>query len=78
VKYESETINGVANFPDLNATRLAAEKGYNLMVCLTTDTREMDFLDWFIGAQETRVIRNKQKLPILFINPRDDIYVLCD
>lgn len=78
VKYESETINGVANFPDLNTTRLAAEKGYNLMVCLTTDTREMDFLDWFIGAQETRVIRNKQKLPILFINPRDDIYVLCD
>jgi hypothetical protein len=78
IGYEKEDLASTANFPDRNAIRQASSKGYDLMVCLTTDTRELDFLDFFIGAQETRTIRNKQKLPVLFINPRDDIYVLCD
>ena len=78
IGYEKEDLASTANFPDRNAIRQASTKGYDLMVCLTTDTRELDFLDFFIGAQETRTIRNKQKLPVLFINPRDDIYVLCD
>ena len=78
VGYDSETMPGNANFPDKSAIQQAAAKGYDLMVCTTTDTREMDLLDWFVGAQETRTIKNKQHLPVLFINPRDDIYVLCD
>ena len=78
VGYETETLPTVANFPDKCAVKQASEKGYSLMICITTDTREMDFLDWFISPQETRVIKNKQNLPVLFINPRDDIYVLCD
>lgn len=78
VGHETELIPTATNFPDKNAIMQAAKKGYDLMICITTDIRELDFLDWFIGAQETRTIKNKQRLPVLFINPRDDIYVLCD
>jgi len=78
VSHETEEMPSSANFPDKCAIKQAHSKGYDLMVSITTDTREMDMLDWFIGAQETRTIKNRQKLPVLFINPRDDIYVLCD
>ena len=78
VGYETEIMPSVANFPDREAAKQASQKGYGLLVCLTTDTRELDVVDWFIGVQETRVVKNKQQLPVLFINPRDDLYVLCD
>lgn len=78
IGYEEHVIPSVANFQDMSAVKYAAENGYGLAICLTTDTRERDILDWFIGAQEYRVVRNKYKLPILFLNPRDDLYVLCD
>lgn len=78
VGYETETINTASNFPDNNAIKQASQKGYDLMVCITTDIRELDLIDLLVGAQETRTIKNRQRLPVLFINPRDDIYVLCD
>ncbi len=78
VKHETETMPSASNFPDRQAVRQAVASGYDLLICTTTDTRERDPLDWFIGTQESRVVRNKECLPVLFINPRDDIYVLCD
>ena len=78
VSYSKETMPTAANFPDRKAAEIAHNKSYDLMVCVTTDTREHDLLDWLIGVQDTRVVKNKQGLPVLFINPRDDIYVLCD
>lgn len=78
VEYKREAIDGSVNFQDISAIKHSINQGYNLMICVTTDTRELDVVDWFIGKAEHRVIKNKYKIPVLFINPRDDIYVLCD
>ena len=48
------------------------------LITLTTDLRKRDILEWFIGTQEQRIVRNSLLMPILFLNPRDDFYVLCD
>lgn len=45
-------------------------------VALTTDIRQRDLGDWLFGAPEMHLLSSKT--PILFLNSRDDLYVLCD
>jgi len=49
---------------------------FDLMVSVTT--KEKDMIEYFTGTQENRTIANKDRIPVLFLNPREDIYVLCD
>lgn len=65
-------------FSEPHAADFAAEQGYELLISTTTDLRDRDNLEILIGTAEQRVIRNPHKLPILFLNPRDDLFVLCD
>lgn len=67
-----------ALFPECLALDQAAQLGCDLFVAVTTDTRALDPLEWFVGTAEQRLVVNKHHLPVLFLNPRDDIYVLCD
>lgn len=69
-------VAGNAGNTDADSIPFAHEKGYQLMVCVTT--KEKDLLDSILGSQESKTIKNEYKIPILFINPREDIYVLCD
>lgn len=69
---------GHALFPEVVMLDQAAKSGCSLLVSITTDLRAKDTLEFFVGTQEERTIRNPHHLPVLFINPRDDIYVLCD
>lgn len=50
----------------------------DLFVALTTDPRATDPLDWLFGTPDRRIITHPSATPILFLNPRDDLYVLCD
>ena len=61
---------------DVNALRFCAENHYDLLISLTTDER--DALEFFIGTQEQHIIINSQHIPVLFLNPREDLYVICD
>lgn len=78
VEYEQATVSGNALFPETLVCDTAATRGCGLLISTTTDTRDLDIVEWFAGTQEQRVIRNTHKMPVLFLNPRDDIYVLCD
>jgi len=78
VTYESQPVQGRALFPETLVCQTAAQSGYGLLITVTTDTRSRDVIEWFAGVQEDRTVRNTYSLPVLFINPRDDIYVLCD
>ena len=71
-------IQGRALFPETIVCDAAAKAHCSLLISVTTDTRSRDVVEWFAGAQEDRIVRNTHLLPILFINPRNDIYVLCD
>lgn len=64
------------NFLDVDALISSKELGCTLFCASTTNERAP--LDFFIGTQEERTILNSQKIPVLYLNPRDDIYVLCD
>ena len=78
VSYNAIPINGKSVYPETAVCRAAAEAGCGLLISVTTDSRNRDVLEWFAGVQEDRTIRNPHLLPVLFINPRNDIYVLCD
>ena len=78
VSYNAIPINGKSVYPETAVCRAGAEAGCGLLISVTTDSRNRDVLEWFAGVQEDRTIRNPHLLPVLFINPRNDIYVLCD
>ena len=50
----------------------------DLHIALTTDPREKGLADLLFGTPELQLLRNPSSPPILFLNPRDDLYVLCD
>ena len=78
VTYNQQSVSGHALFPETLVCDTAAHIGCGLLISVTTDTRDLDIIEWFAGTQERRTIRNPQHLPVLYINPRNDIYVLCD
>ena len=61
------------SYPDCALLRTSPP---DLLIAVTT--KEMDFLEWFAGTQEDRTLFNPSHTPVLYLNPRDDIYVLCE
>ena len=49
----------------------------NLLIAMTTDKRDRDLGDLIFGAPELKLVTSAHN-PILFLNQRDDLYVLCD
>lgn len=78
VNYTSQLVSGHALFPESLICDSAAASGCGLLISVTTDTRDLDIVEWVAGVQEHRTIRNSAHMPVLYINPRNDIYVLCD
>ena len=79
IQYEDHAIEGRSPlFPEKNVCQEAGETGCGLLITLTTDMRKRDVVEWVMGTQEERTIKNSAEMPVLFLNPRDDFYVLCD
>lgn len=76
IGFTPHVIPDKSTFEDVNALRYCAEQHYDLLVSVTTDER--DLLEFFIGTQERRTIVNSQHIPVLLLNPREDLYVICD
>lgn len=76
--YKAETIVRKTPFIDVSALKYVNKKRYDLLISITTDTRAIDPLELIIGTQERRTIKNIYKTPILFINAKNDTYILCD
>ena len=49
-----------------------------ILIALATDLRAFDPLDFILGPPEQRLLAHTSRTPILFLNQRDDLYVLCD
>lgn len=65
-----------SQYLDIDVLKYASQQNIGLLVSVTT--KERDVIEYFIGVQEDRTIINEYKIPILFLNPREDLYVLCD
>lgn len=76
VSFQPHPIDSGSTYADVNALRYAAAHNIGMLIAVTT--KERDGLEFFIGTQEQRTIVNKFRIPILFLNPREDLYVLCD
>ena len=50
----------------------------DLLIARTTDTRDRDLLDLLAPLPEYRLLIHPSHALLLFLNPRDDLYILCD
>lgn len=50
----------------------------NLLIARTSDIRDRDLIDWFLPRPELRLLTHPTHTPLLLLNPRDDLYILCD
>lgn len=55
-----------------------AQPGVDLFISLVADERDRDFLDLFSPPTALRLIKKTPAIPILFLNQRDDLYIMCD
>lgn len=77
VAYKKQSMGSKQKlFMDVLALDIADQMNIGLLVATTTN--EKDVIEYFIGVQEYRTVVNQYRIPILFINPREDLYVLCD
>jgi hypothetical protein len=81
--YGTEVIDGGSEFgnPDLLAIKKTSTFHFplsTLFIALVPDRRDRDLGDLFSKPAELRLIKNDAHLPVLLLNQRDDLYVLCD
>ena len=80
IEYSTKKIPS-SNFksPDLTLTENSPLSTLHsqLLIAMTTDRRERDLADMLTGTPELRLLKTSQ-IPILLLNQRDDLYVLCD
>lgn len=60
-----------------NAALEYAEKE-NIGSMITLTTLRLDIFDFFGGSHEKNLVCNEKNVSIICINPRDDLYVLCN
>jgi hypothetical protein len=61
---------------DLQALDYADKENYGVIICQTT--KDKSLFDRIKGLEEEKVLENLKDKPILFLNPRDDLFVLCE
>ena len=61
---------------DLQALNYADKENYGVIICQTT--KDKSFFDKIKGLEEVKVLKELNDKAILFLNPRDDLFVLCE
>ena len=61
---------------DIQASDYAKDNNCSLVICQTTKNKS--FADRLLGLDEVRVLKNIKKTPVLFLNPRNDLFILCE
>lgn len=75
VLYELHEITPTVDNMDRYSLKYAGRINASLTVIMMT--RFYSFFDYLFGPKEFAVIGNEEGLPVLCINERDDLYVLC-
>ena len=64
------TAEGKGSFPD-ETIKFAQKINADLMLVMTT--KNIGIKDYVLGANEQQIIANSAKIPVMCINPRDDL-----
>ncbi|MBR1549670.1 MAG: hypothetical protein IJ634_03445 [Bacteroidales bacterium] len=77
LQYEQHPLPGGSQYanPDLKALALGR---CDLFISLVSDSRDRDFLDALLPPPPLRLLRSASATPVLFLNQRDDLYIMCD
>ena len=75
LKYETAKARKDSNKTEMEAVQNAAQYGANMAII--TASREYGLDDIIFGAKELHIIREAE-IPVMLLNPRGDLYVLCD
>ena len=79
ITYRSKRLpvkgNNLRSNPDLQAIDILQP---DILIARATDPRATDPLDWIFGTPDRLLLTHPSHTPILFLNPRDDLYILCD
>ncbi|HAF30569.1 MAG TPA: universal stress protein UspA [Bacteroidales bacterium] len=70
IDYEIHTAEGKKSFP---LEIMEFGKSINADLILILSTKNIGITDFVLGAQEQYVIANSSKIPVMVINPRDDL-----
>ncbi|MFV0598619.1 MAG: hypothetical protein ACK5M0_02710 [Bacteroidales bacterium] len=76
IKYNLHLSSNSKTFVDYQAIDYAKENNADLIICQTTKNKS-----WFeelFTLKERKVINNSQQVPVLFVNPREDLFILCE
>lgn len=74
---KAKIINGQKDSFKINQEALSIAKGEHFELIMVSASREYGLDDLIFGSMEQKLIK-KSIIPILLVNPRDDLYVLCD
>jgi hypothetical protein len=75
ITYRTHHIAERIDNMDIYSLQYAEKIRATLTVIMMTKYKSL--FDWIFGVKERSVIANEQGLPVLCINERDDLYVLC-
>lgn len=75
IKYELHKITPTVDNMDKHSLIFASQINASLTVIMMT--RFYSLIDFIIGPKENAVIGNEAGFPVLCVNERDDLYVLC-
>lgn len=77
IEYHLQALESGSQYahPDLKAL---AHGCCDLFISLISDSRDRDFLDALLPPPPLRLLRSAADTPILFVNQRDDLYIMCD
>lgn len=75
LKYNVQTAQKDSFGVEKEAIEKALEENYNLVIL--SASREYGLDDWLFGPKELKLIK-KSKVALMLINPRADLYALCD
>ena len=75
IKYQLHRVTTTTENMDYYALDFAKQINATLIMSMTTKYLELG--DILTGTKEKKTIRNIDQIPYLYINQRDDLYVLC-
>ncbi|MEI6764709.1 MAG: universal stress protein [Bacteroidota bacterium] len=75
VVFEEKNAGTIRGSIDRFALDFARANNGDMLILMATPERGID--DYFIGPPEKRIIAAARDIPVLLLNPRDDLYLPC-
>lgn len=79
-KFSIETLNvhSLDRKTKLDVQALDYAERNNCDICIFQTTKNKSYIEFFSGLPERMVLQKLESVPVLFLNQRDDLFVMCE